>query len=262
MMMILTGLKWAAIAVITVVVLCLAVIALFALAVLAEHLLYRLSRWRTLKALDQVKALKAQFAEAVRVPGRNNPLMRGYSLPISRFDAGVDVLVKRCDSLEDDNIARRGAYTRSEWRHLRRDVKAVLRRGEQLACFLEAPAARDGIWPFTDDSSSVFADSNYAGRQPAGTGVFSAGAEAFAHTAPTPRRSAHRNWAVNSGALDEDVMPSAEERRQAQAAAFADKPAVTVLRPAARNTSEPVVYNRTGQVICLAERRGKINVKA
>lgn len=257
-MIILTGLKWAAIAVIAVVCFLMAVIALIALAVLAEQLWYRFSRWRTLKAFEKVKALKAQFAEAIRVPGFNNPLMRGYSLPISRFDAGVAVLAKRCESLEDDNVARRGAYTRSEWRHLRRDVNAVLKRGERLACFLEAPAARDGIWPFTDDSSGVFAQSNYAGREPATTNVFGGGAEPFAPR--TPR--GHRNFAVNRGALDEDVMPSAEERRLAQAAAFADQPAVTVLRPAARSASAATVYDRTGKVISLAERRNKINVKA
>ena len=257
-MIILTGLKWAAVAVIAVLCVILAVIALIALAVLAEQLWYRFSRWRTLKALDAVKALQAQFAEAIRLPGRNNPLMRGYSLPISRFDAGVDVLVKRCDALEDDNVARRGAYTRSEWRHLRRDMNAVLKRGHLLACFLEAPAARDGIWPFTDDSSSVFAQSNYAGREPATTNVFAGASDQFA---PRPARG-HRNFAVNRGALDEDVMPSAEERRLAQAAAFAEQPAVTVLKPAARSTAAGSVYTRTGQVISLAERRNKINVKA
>jgi len=257
MMMILTTLKWAAIAVIAVVAVLLAVVALVALAILADHLIYRFSRWRTLKVLDQVKALKAQFAEAIRLPGRNNPLMRGYSLPLSRFDAGVDKLVTRAESLEDDNIARRGPYTRKEWRYLRRDAKAVLRRGERLACFLEAPAARDGLWPFTDDSSAVFADRNYADREPVSTSVFSGAEEHFA----VGSRRGHRNFAVNRGALDEDVMPSAEERRLTQAAAFAGDSKVAVLSPTAPRPSAAGVYDKTGKVIPF-KRPGSVNAKA
>lgn len=261
-MFILTALNWAAIAALAVICVLMAAIAVIALFILGEQALYRLSRRRTLRTLGKVEALQAEFARAIGKPGITNPLMRGFSLPLSRFDAAVKTLKQRAESLEDDNVARRGPYTRSEWRHLRRDVKAVLRRGRQLDHYRQAPDARDGIWPFAADYAAIYADDNYAGREPATTSAFAAGAEAFPRWQPTPRRSAHRNWAVNRGALDEDVMPSQEERRQAQAAAFADQPAVAVFRPAVPNAAEPGVYNRTGKVISLAERRNRINVKA
>jgi hypothetical protein len=221
-----------------------------------------LSRYRTLKALGRVHALKAKFARAIATPDRNNPLMRGMSIPLTRFDTAVETLDRRAESLQHDNDVRRGPHARREWRHLRKDVKAVLRRGNQLDYFTQAPDARDGIWPFAAAYTDIYADNNYAGREPfAGTTNTFTGQVNEGVLQPERRRG-HRNWAVNRGALDEDVMPSAEERRQAQLAAVTDRPGVTVLKPAAgKADSTAGVYDQKGKVLPF-KHRGTIDLKA
>ena len=263
-MIILQTLKWAAIIILAIVGTIAAIIATYLLFALGEHLLYRLSRYRTLKALAKVHALKGKFALAIATPDRNNPLMRGMSIPLSRFDAAVETLARRVESLQHDNDVRHGPHARKEWRHLRKDVKAVLRRGKQLDYFMEAPDARDGIWPFTADSAAIYAETNYAGREPfAGkTNVFTGQAHPIAPASSRHRRQGYSNFAGNCGALDEDVMPSAEERRQAQLAAVAALPDVTVLRPVAARVDNVVgVYDKTGKILPF-KRPGKIDVKA
>lgn len=261
-MIILLTLKWLAIAVGCVVALIAALAAAFVLAVLADHFAYKLSRHRTLKALDSVRALKAKFARAISQPDRNNPLMRGFSIPLSRFDAAVETLDRRTESLEDDNVARLGPHTRSEWRHLRKDVKRILSRGKQLDYFMEAHDARDGIWPFVADHMAIYADNNYEGRQPERVGGASPFSEDLTPAPSTVRlQRSGRNFGVGMGALDEDVMPSAEERRQALAAALADEPVVTVLKPAMRQPAVEGVYDRTGKVLPF-KRPGRVSIKA
>lgn len=263
-MMILQALIWFAIGVGVVVGTIAAAIAAYLLCALGEHLLYTLSRHRTLKALTKVQALKAKFALAIKSPDRNNPLMRGMSIPLTRFDTAVATLERRIESLQHDNDVRHGPHARKEWRHLRKDLKAVLRRGKQLDYFTEAPDARDGIWPFTADHTAIYAENNYAGREPfAGTTSVFTGAVQAMSNAPAPHhRRGHRNWAVNRGALDEDVMPSAEERRQAQLAAVAHQPGVTVLNPAAKKFDGAAgVYDKTGKVLPF-KRPGTIDIKA
>ena len=263
-MIILQTLKWTAIVVVVICGTIAAVIAVYLLCALGEHLLYALSRHRTLKALAKVQALKAKFALAIKTPDRNNPLMRGMSIPLTRFDTAVATLERRVESLQNDNDVRHGPHARKEWRHLRKDVKAVLRRGKQLDYFTEAPDARDGIWPFTADHTAIYAENNYAGREPfAGTAsVFTGTVQAMSHASASHHRRGHRNFAVNRGALDEDVMPSAEERRQAQLAAVAELPSVAVLKPVARKADETAgVYDKTGKVLPF-KRPGKIDVKA
>lgn len=260
-MIILQTLKWALIVVLAICGTIAAVVAAFLLFALAEHLLYTLSRYRTLKALEKVHALKAKFAAAIATPDRNNPLMRGLSIPLSRFDAAVATLARRAESLQHNNDVRQGPHARKEWRYLRKDVKAVLRRGRQLDYFTQAPDARDGIWPFAADYSAIYADENYAGREPyAGTTNIFTG-EANSGIVPPHLRRGHRNWAVNRGALDEDVMPSAEERRQAQMASVADIPGVTVLKTAAKTETPAGIYDKTGKVLPF-ERRRRVDVKA
>lgn len=263
-MIILQTLKWAAIVVIAIGGTIAAVIAVYLLCALGEHLLYSLSRHRTLKALAKVHALKVKFANAIATPDRNNPLMRGLSIPLTRFDSAVATLDRRAELLQNDNDVRHGPHTRSEWRHLRKDAKAVLRRGRKLDYFTEAPDARDGIWPFTADYSAIYAENNYTGREPfAGTtNVFTGAAHASAAASSPHHRRGHRNWAVNRGALDEDVMPSAEERRHAQLAVVAHQPGVTVLKPAPKNFDGTAgVYDKTGKVLAFT-RPGKIDVRA
>ncbi len=262
-MIILQTLKWAVIVVLAICGTIAAVVAAFLLFALAEHLLYTLSRHRTLKALEKVHALKAKFALAIATADRNNPLMRGMSIPLSRFDTAVATLARRAESLQHDNDVRRGPHSRKEWRHLRKDVKAVLRRGRQLDYFTQAPDARDGIWPFAADYSAIYADDNYAGRDPfAGTTNTFTG-EVNSGIVPPHLRRGHRNWAVNRGALDEDVMPSAEERRQAQLAMVAYQGNVAVLKPSAGKPDSTTagVYDNTGKILPF-KRRGTINVKA
>lgn len=262
-MIILQALKWAAIVVVALCGTIAAVIAVYLLCALGEHLLYSLSRHRTLKALAKVHALKAKFALAIKTPDRNNPLMRGLSIPLTRFDAAVATLDRRAESLQSDNDVRHGPHARREWRHLRKDVKAVLRRGKQLDYFTEAPDARDGIWPFTADYSAIYAENNYAGREPfAGTkNIFTGAGHANAAASCPHRIQGHRNWAVNRGALDEDIMPSFEERRQAQLAAVALQPEVTVLKPAtSKSDATAGVYDKTGKVLPF-KRPAKIDVR-
>lgn len=262
-MIILQTLKWALIVVLAICGTIAAVVAAFLLFALAEHLLYTLSRYRTLKALEKVHALKAKFAAAIA--DRNSPmntlLMRGLSIPLSRFDAAVATLARRTESLQHNNDVRQGPHARKEWRYLRKDVKTVLRRGKQLDYFTQAPDARDGVWPFTADYSAIYADDNYAGREPfAGTTNTFTGAVNSGIVPPHLRRG-HRNWAVNRGALDEDVMPSAEERRQAQIVAVSDIPGVTVLKPAAKTETPGGIYDKTGKVLPF-ERRRRVDIKA
>ncbi len=264
-MIILIGLKWTAIVVCSIVCLILVLIGLFALAVLTEQLLYKLSRYRTLRALGKVHALKAKFANAIQATDLSNPLMRGFSIPLSRFDRAVERLAHRSESLEADNDKRRGPHTRREWRHLRRDVKAVLRRGKQLDYFTEAADARDGVWPFVADYSAIYADENYAGRNPYSgvTSVFAGQAELL-EPPPTARRPLrNRNWGVGGGAMDEEVMPSAAERSQAQAALLQQVPGVTVLRPAAAKADSPAgIYDAKARIIPFKKRAGALDVKA
>lgn len=263
-MIILQALMWGLVAILAVCGTIAAVCGALLLLPLADHLLYTLSRYRTLKALGSVKALQAKFASAIATPDRNNPLMRGMSIPLTRFDTAVATLARRIESLQHDNDVRRGPHARREWRHLRKDVKAVFRRGKQLDLFTQAADARDGIWPFTADHSAIYAETNYADRDPfAGTANHFTGEVRAPAAAPAPHhRRGHRNWAVNRGALDEDVMPSAEERRQAQLAAAAERPGVTVLKTAARNAGETAgVYDKTGKVLPF-KRPAKIDVKA
>ncbi|MCC7530252.1 MAG: hypothetical protein IT342_17140 [Candidatus Melainabacteria bacterium] len=266
-MIILQTLKWAAIVVCSIVgtlaAVILIAIAAFALAFLCEHLLYTLRRHRTLKALVKLKALKAKFANAIATPDRNNPLMRGLGIPLTRFDAAVATLDRRAKSLQNDNDVRHGPHARSEWRHLLKDAKAVLRRGRKLDYFTEAPDARDGVWPFTADYSAIYAENNYAGRAPfAGTkNVFTGEVRAIADASSPHRLQGHRNWAVNRGALDEDVKPSAEERHRAQLAAVARQPGVIVLKPAPKNINGTGgVYDKTGKVLPF-KRPAKIDVR-
>jgi hypothetical protein len=187
--------------------------------------------------------------------------MRGMSIPLSRFDAAVATLARRAESLQHDNDVRRGPHSRKEWRHLRKDVKAVLRRGRQLDYFTQAPDARDGIWPFAADCSAIYADNNYAGRDPfAGTTNTFTG-QVNGGIVPPHLRRGHRNWAVNRGALDEDVMPSAEERRQAQLALVADQGKIAILQPAVKTPSADGVYDNKGKILPF-KRRGTIDVKA
>jgi hypothetical protein len=261
-MIILQALMWGLLAILAVCGTIAAAIGVFLLIALAGHLLYTLSRYRTLKALGQVHALKAKFARAIATPDRNNPLMRGMSIPLTRFDTAVETLDRRAESLQHDNDVRHGPHARREWRHLRKDVKAVLQRGRQLDYFTEAPDARDGIWPFTADYTAIYADNNYAGREPfAGTTNTFTGQVYGEESQPQTRRG-HRNWAVNRGALDEDVMPSAEERRQAQLAGVAVQPGVTVLNPAANKADNTAgVYDQRGKILPF-KRRGTIDLKA
>lgn len=230
-------------------------IAVWALLILAESWRYKLSRYRTYKAMESLRALKTTFASAIAKPSLSNPLMRGFSLPLSRFEKALAILEERVAALEHANDVRQGPHARSEWKHLRRDVKRVVQRGKQLEYYLEAPDARDGVWPFVEDHSAVFAPANYAGRQTARGGLFEA-------EAPTrqPHR-ARRNFGIARGALDEDVMPSLEERRQARAAALADQPAVAVLKTASSPPVAVGVYDKTGKVIPF-RRPHKVDVKA
>lgn len=243
-MMFLLALKWFAIAVVVVLCALLAAGTAIALAILCESGLYHLRRYRAQRALIRVHALKKNFASAIAVPSMNNPLMRGLSIPLGRFEKAVETLDRRTASLEDDNVARRGPHTRSEWRRLRKDVQTVLRRGKQLLYFIEAPDARDGVWPFVDDYSKIYADENYA-EQATERNSVPASAQNYSQ-----RR--HRNWGVGRGALDEDVMPSQEERRQAQVANLRDEPKIALLQPAARQNADVVcigTYDKTGKVI-------------
>jgi hypothetical protein len=85
--------------------------------------------------------------------------------------------------------------------------------------------------------------------------------EHLLYTRSQHRLKGHRNWAVNRGALDEDVMPSAEERRQAQLAAVALQPEVTVLKPAASKADGTAgLYDKTGKVLPF-KRPAKIDVR-
>ncbi len=266
-MIILQLFKWAAIAVCSVIAvlaaLILLAIAVWALMVLTEHWRYRLSRHRTLKAKEKVHALKAKFAGAISSPGRGNPLMRGFSIPLSRFEKAVETLDKRFESLQHANDVRHGPYTRSEWKHLRRDVKRVLRRGKQLEYFLEAPDARDGIWPFVEGHSAIYADHNYEGRQPERIGESSPFTDEPASSparVPVRPRRAQRNFGVGRGALDENVVPSLEERRQAQVSQ-AEQGVVTVLKPAQRKPRVDGFYDKTGKVLPF-RRPASLDIKA
>lgn len=263
-MIILQTLKWLAItagAAIAAVPVLLA-IAVWALLILAESWHYKLSRYRALKALEDVRALKAKFAKAISTPGLSNPLMRGFSIPLTRFEKALATLESRVEALEHANDVRHGPHARSEWKYLRRDVKRVVRRGKQLQYYLEAPDARDGVWPFVDDHTAIYADNNYEGREPKRVLADSPAAAPAPAARLTHRpQRAHRNFGIGRGALDEDVMPSLEERRQAQIAALADNPSVTVLQPVVRSQVAVGVYDKTGQVVPF-RRPHKIDVKA
>jgi hypothetical protein len=260
-MIILQTLKWLAItagAAIAAVPVLLA-IAVWALLILAESWHYKLSRYRALKALEDVRALKARFAKAISAPGLSNPLMRGFSIPLTRFEKALATLESRVEALEHANDVRHGPHARSEWKYLRRDVKRVVRRGKQLEYYLEAPDARDGIWPFVDDHAAIYADNNYERfvPSPVPVPVPAAGPARLTHRP----HHAHRNFGIGRGALDEDVMPSLEERRQAQAAVLADNPSVTVLQPVVRSQVAVGVYDKNGVVVPF-RRPHKIDVKA
>lgn len=260
-MIILQTLKWLAITAgcaIAVVPVLLA-IAVWALLILAESWHYKLSRYRALKALEDVRALKARFATAISAPGLSNPLMRGFSIQLTRFEKALATLETRVEALEHANDVRHGPHARSEWKYLRREVKRVVRRGKQLEYYLEAPDARDGVWPFIEDHTAIYADNNYErlGTSPAPVPAPAPGPARLTHR---PQR-AHRNFGIGRGALDEDVMPSLEERRQAQAAALADNPSVTVLQPVVRSQVAVGVYDKNGVVVPF-RRPHKIDVKA
>lgn len=258
-MIILQTLKWLAItagAAIAVVPVLLA-IAVWALLILAESWRYKLSRYRALKALEDVRALKARFAAAISATGLSNPLMRGFSIPLTRFEKALATLETRVEALEHANDVRHGPHARSEWKFLRRDVKRVVRRGKQLEYYLEAPDARDGVWPFVEDHTAIYADNNYERLEPSPAPAPALSPARLTHR---PQR-AHRNFGIGRGALDEEVMPSLEERRQAQAAALADNPSVTVLQPAVRSQVAVGVYDKNGVVVPF-RRPHKIDVKA
>lgn len=236
-------------------------VAVWALLILAENWRYKLSRYRTYVAMERLRALKATFAAAIATPSLSNPLMRGFSLPLNRFEKALATLEERVAALEHANDMRHGPHARSEWKHLRRDVKRVARRGKQLEYYLEAPDARDGVWPFVEDHSAVYALTNYAGREPERSGIFDAPAQTRLAQRPQSTHRSRRNFGVARGALDEDVMPSLEERLQAQAAALADQPSVTVLKPATRAQIAVGVYDKSGRVIPF-RRPHKVDVKA
>lgn len=266
-MIILQTLKWLAITVggaIAILPILLA-IAVWAFLILAESWRYKLSRYRTYVAMERLRALKTTFAAAIATPSLSNPLMRGFSLPLSRFEKALATLEERVAALEHANDVRHGPHARSEWKHLRRDVKRVARQGKQLEYYLEAPDARDGVWPFVEDHSAIYAENNYEGREPkrvlAGSPA-NTEASAPAPVRPTHRSPrGHRNFGIARGALDEDVMPSLEERRQAQAAALADNPSVTVLKPVVRSQVAVGVYDKTGKVVPF-RRPHKVDLKA
>jgi hypothetical protein len=270
-MIILQTMKWLAIAtgVAVAALPVLLAIAVWALLVLADHWRYKLSRHRTLKAVEKLRALKAKFASAISIPSLSNPLMRGFSIPLSRFEKALFVLEERVAALEHANDMRHGPHARSEWKYLRRDVNRVFSRGKQLEYFLEAPDARDGVWPFVEDHSAIYAAQNYSGREPKRMGVFDspsdnsfgrAHATAAMRMPQRPQRE-RRNFGIGRGVLDEDVMPSLEERRQAQMAALAEQPGVTVLKPALKSQIAVGVYDKTGKVVPF-RRPHKIDVKA
>jgi len=270
-MIILQTLKWLAITVggaIAILPILLA-IAVWAFLILAESWRYKLSRYRTYVAMERLRALKTTFAAAIATPSLSNPLMRGFSLPLSRFEKALATLEERVAALEHANDVRHGPHARSEWKHLRRDVKRVILRGKQLEYYLQAPDARDGVWPFVENHSAIYALTNYAGREPKRIGVFDARKDGN-FDAPTNMRIAQRtqavrrtgrNFGVGRAALDADVMPSLEERRQAQAEALAEEPGVTVLKPAMKSQVAVGVYDKTGKVIPF-RRPHRLDVKA
>lgn len=223
-------------------------VAVFALLILAENWRYKLSRYRTLQAMKKLNALQSAFSSAISTPTLSNPLMRGFSIPLSRFENALKILEARVEALQHANDVRHGPHARGEWKHLCRDAKRVARRGKQLEYYLEAPDARDGVWPFVEDHSAIYADANFAGKERKSSGLFEA-------------RRSRRNFGIGRGALDEDVLPSLEERRAEQLSALAGQPGITVLTPAARVPSARGVYDQTGKVIPF-KRPNKLDVRA
>lgn len=168
-----------------------AVIALILLAVpgaiIAEHYMYRLSRYRTLR---QLAKLTAEIEGVRRWAGETHSVrFVGRTPVIKRVEAALATLDARTQSLEKDNDLRLGPHTRREWRFLRADINAVLPRSRVAHICLGLRGKGAVVWPFAEDHSAVYSDENYAnGRSPS--------------RLTTTRRRRMRG----QGAYDEDVF--------------------------------------------------------
>lgn len=196
-----------------------ALVALVAAVIYAEAQLYELSRRRTLACLDRLKLRLDDLCKFVPADQRANPLMARVAVPLKRLEDARTVLDARQEQVQHDNDVRHGPHTRTEWRRLRQDVKAVLRRARLVQRYFDKRAERDGTWPFVEDHSGVYKTENYT------------------HMPKRPNHfeAAHPVW--GRGALDEEVWPSAEERRAGAVAAAADTGPVVTLSAIPRSQS-------------------------
>ena len=214
---------------------------LLAAVIYAEHHLYEFSRRRTLASLERLKQRLDDLCKFVPADQRTNPLMARVAVPLKRLQDARAVLDARQEQLQHDNDLRRGPHTRSEWRRLRKDVNAVLRRSRLVLRYFGKRAERDGAWPFIEDHTGVFKSENYT-HMP---------------KQPNPFDGAVRRvW--GRGALDEEVLPSAAERRatfaQSASAAIAG-PVVTLSAPSRSQSPDRTAGGGSADVIAFRRSR-------
>lgn len=251
-MFVLTTLSWVGIGILILIAIVVGAVASFLLVALAEHYLYRLSHFRTMKAFAKLDALNKRLDNYVPRKTRNDRLTASVGEPANRVAHAIFMLENRRNSLQRDNDLRRGAFTRREWKYLREDVNKVLKRADYLEIFILTRGKNDGIWPFNDRLPSFVAPNNYARDR---------------KQWERPECS-HRVW--GKGALDEDVyVPERQEpvlrlaapiqpsARPATSAKVVDLTAI----PRKPNALPDGVYNNRGQVVPFARPARKVNVR-
>lgn len=223
---------------------------------LAEHYLYRLQRYRALRAFAKVNALMQRLDVSIPRKIRNDRLHRAVGQPANRVAHAIFMLEKRRDSLQRDNDLRRGAFTRREWKYLRQDAIKVLQRAAFLESFVKGKGPNDGIWPFKDRPPSFIPPNNYARNRkdwerpetPSFDWDQDSAEESVVCSAPrTP----------TPALITRSIAPSAELPKTAAVVVLADVPRKTKSQPQSLG-----VYNARGQVVPFERPANKIDLRA